>query len=216
MEIEQNQTVTLPRYLLPLLVVSILLSLLAVVLSILSLARIPDQSTDQKILDEVVQETYEEQEESSQDGLATYTNEDISFSFQYPSDLVADEGGLWTQTGYQKYLNPPENCSICNIPYIVVGSKTTALSLDEYIIEDLALPGETLDDVLQELNIYHFEVDLGDKAFTKITVSDLFDVTAYYTMHDDEVVWFKVYSVYWNVSQTDELALMLATLDFVK
>jgi hypothetical protein len=63
----------------------------------------------------------------------------------------------------------------------------------------------------ENINIPHQEVTLGGNKFIKISVSDLHDVTGYYTKHGNQIVVFRVY---WSDRDTTELQEIISTLKF--
>ncbi|MFA5792565.1 MAG: hypothetical protein WC897_01700 [Candidatus Gracilibacteria bacterium] len=139
------------------------------------------------------------------------TWEDENFSFTYPIAYTADEKGLWTEEGYQKHLNPPDLCSLCHIPYYQIQTEKTLKSLEEYIIEDFNLTGETLDQASNQDGVTYSRMTIGENDFIKITVEDFFTVTGYYTKNNNQVVAFRVYQ---NERDGNELKDIIATLKF--
>ena len=134
------------------------------------------------------------------------------FTFSYPANYVADSKGLWTADGYQAHIKPAEEpCSTCQIPAVEVKSITTSSPLDQQIMADFDLAGKTLQDATEKAHIPYEAVSLGDNEFIKITVSDLFDTTGYYTKHGDHVVAFLVY---WSERDNSELRDIVSTLNF--
>lgn len=147
--------------------------------------------------------------------LETFTNSEVGFTFEYPEELVADQYSLWKVDRHQRFLNPPDGCSICNIPDVEIRNEKSELSLERFILNDAGFGDlDSLEEVRGITGEYHFELDLGGNSFIKLKTSDLFEVTTYYTKHDDQIVWFRVYSVNQNVNETDELALMISSLRF--
>lgn len=139
------------------------------------------------------------------------TFEGSGFSFTYPTKYTADDKGLWTAEGYQKHINPPENCSVCQIPEVEVKAATSNNTVDQQIISDYDLPGTTLAEMSEQTSIKYKEVKIGDNDFIKITVSDLHDVTGYYTKHNNQIVAFRVY---WTERDTKALKEIISTLKF--
>jgi len=133
------------------------------------------------------------------------------FSFSYPAQYVADDKGLWTEDGYELHINPAAQCSTCQIPFIEVKSETTTQSLDKYIITDFTLPGDTLKEMSERTNLSYSQERIGDNDFIKITVGDLYEVTGYYTKHNNQVLAFRVY---WADRDTKELREIISTLQF--
>jgi len=138
------------------------------------------------------------------------TYEGNGFTFTFPKEYIADDNGLWTEEGYESHLNPPEACDTCQIPEIEVKA-TTSNSLDQQIINDFDLPGSTLIEMAEQTGIDYESVTLGNNDFIKITVSDIYDVTGYYTKNDDQVVGFKVY---WTDKDNTDLRDIISTLKF--
>lgn len=133
------------------------------------------------------------------------------FSFVYPAEYIADTKGLWTKDDYERHINPPAQCSTCQIPYYEVKTENSSQSLDQYIIDDFNLPGNTLDEAMSQTGIPYEQVSIGNNDFVKITISDLYDVTGYYTKYNNQVVAFRVY---WNNHDTSELQNIISTLKF--
>lgn len=134
------------------------------------------------------------------------------FSFTYPEKYLADSYGLWTTDAYNRHINPPEDCSVCQIPTIEVKSITSSNTLDEQILADFDLPGNTLTEMKQMIGIGYENVKIGDYNFVKIMVGDKFNVTGYYTKNGDQIVAFRVY---WVESDNAELREIISTLKFV-
>ena len=129
------------------------------------------------------------------------------FTFDFPETLVASQEDLWTEEGYDQHIYPFEECDTCQIPYIEIESGPNPGIIDTFIIEDLDLPGS----ILSETGIPYEEVTIGNNDFIKIRVSDLHDVTGYYTQSGNRVVAFKVYS---DDRDDKELQDIIATLKF--
>ena len=113
------------------------------------------------------------------------------FSFTYPKEYILDPWGFWTETDYQRHINPPEGCSTCQIPEFTVNFAYTS-NVDQQIIRDFDLPGTTLKEMSEQTGIKYENVKIGNNAFIKITVSEMFDTTGYYTKHDNQVITFRV------------------------
>lgn len=139
------------------------------------------------------------------------TFEGSGFSFTYPTEYTVDDAGLWTEEGYQRHINPPETCSVCHIPEIEVKATISNNTLDQQIISDYALPGTTLEEMSEQTSIKYEDVKIGDNDFIKITVSDMFDVTGYYTKHNNQIVAFRVY---WTERDNEALKEIISTLKF--
>lgn len=137
--------------------------------------------------------------------------EGSGFSFAYPKEYTADEKGLWTEEGYQRHINPPEACDTCQIPEVEVKATTSNNTLDQQIISDYDLPGTTLEEMSEQTGIKYENVKIGDNDFIKITVSDMFDVTGYYTKHNNQIVAFRVY---WTERDNEALKEIISTLRF--
>ncbi|MBD3330261.1 hypothetical protein GF354_01890 [Candidatus Peregrinibacteria bacterium] len=133
------------------------------------------------------------------------------FSFTYPDMLIADDKGLWTEEGYERHTNPPENCDVCQIPEIEVIATTSDNSLDQQIISDFSLPGTTLTEMSEQTGIDYSVLTIGDNEFTKIMVGDMFNVTAYYTKHNNLILAFKVY---WLEKDNETLKEIISSLKF--
>ncbi|OGH72006.1 MAG: hypothetical protein A2921_00655 [Candidatus Magasanikbacteria bacterium RIFCSPLOWO2_01_FULL_43_20b] len=115
------------------------------------------------------------------------------FSFVYPSKYVADEKGLWTEEGYEWHLNPPETCSFCHTPYIAVKAEATNQTLTQYIITNLALPGNSLKEAFQQGGISYEEIKIGGREYIKITTDEMVLTTGYYLKNKNTVVSFQVF-----------------------
>ena len=135
------------------------------------------------------------------------------FTFEYPAELVADEKGLWTEEGYDRFLDPPEGCSICSVPYLAIRTGTVELDLEQYILGDLGMTSYDFQSIAQ-FDVYPQELALGDHEFTKVTSQDMREVTTYYVENDGLVYAFMAYDLYWDVDQTDEVTSWLSTLQF--
>ncbi len=133
------------------------------------------------------------------------------FTFTYPIEYTADEKGLWTAEGYQRHINPPVACDTCQIPEVEIKATTSNNTLDQQIIVDFDLPGETLSEMSEQTGIKYKTIKIGDNDFIKITVSDMFDVTAYYTKNNNQIVAFKVY---WTERDNKSLKDIISTLKF--
>lgn len=88
---------------------------------------------------------------------------------------------------------------------------TSTNTIDQQIISDYDLPGTTLVEMSEKTGAQYDRVKIGDNDFTKITVSDMFDVTGYYTKHNDQIIAFRVY---WNEKDSALLEEMISTLKF--
>lgn len=139
------------------------------------------------------------------------TFEGSGFSFTYPFEYTADDKGLWTEDGYQRHISPPDACSTCQIPEVEVKATTSTNTIDQQIISDYSLSGTTLAEMSEKTGAQYDRVKIGDNDFTKITVSDMFDVTGYYTKHNDQIIAFRVY---WNEKDSALLEEMISTLKF--
>jgi hypothetical protein len=133
------------------------------------------------------------------------------FSFVYPIKYTADNKGLWTAEGYQRHINPPEACDMCQIPEIEVKAAETNQTLDQQIISDFSLSGKTLEEMSLKTGINYSKVKIGNNDFIKITVRDMFDVTGYYTKHQNRIVAFNVFN---GENDNEELRNILSTLKF--
>jgi hypothetical protein len=137
------------------------------------------------------------------------------FSFDYPSNYIADEEGLWTDERYQYHLTA-EACSGCHIPSIEVHTELIFENLDSYIAEDMDLGSgyvAKIEDVsaVKTLGLPVERMVLGENEVIKIRVGDMYDVHAYYAEKNGRVVSFKVY---YQEDDTEELRDMIATLKF--
>ena len=139
------------------------------------------------------------------------TFEGSGFSFTYPKEYTEDNEGLWTEEGYQRHINPPEACDTCQIPEVEVKATTSNNTLDQQIISDYGLPGTTLVEMSKQTGIKYENIKIGDNDFVKITVSDMFDVTGYYTKQNNQIVAFRVY---WTERDNKSLKDIISTLKF--
>ncbi|MFA5842676.1 MAG: hypothetical protein WC882_03310 [Candidatus Gracilibacteria bacterium] len=142
---------------------------------------------------------------------AAQTWQGEGFSFTYPAIYTADEQGLWDEERYELHMNPPENCEVCSLPSVEVKTSTTDQTLDQYILADFDLPGETLDEMSQETGIQYDQILMGDNAVTHIRVDDMFAITGYYIQKGTTILSFKVY---FDEDNNDELAEILSSLKF--
>lgn len=177
---------------------------------------------DMPINQDIIDSTYEETQvpldeetqvptpEETQVPQVEKTFEGNNFSFVYPVDYIADDKGLWTKERYELHTNPPENCDICHIPDIELKA-TTSASIDQQIISDFDLPGTTLSEMSEQTGIQYENLKIGNNDFIKITVRDMFDVTAYYTINLDQVLAFRVY---WTEKDDAILRNILSSLKF--
>ncbi|MFA6917260.1 MAG: hypothetical protein WC285_00265 [Candidatus Gracilibacteria bacterium] len=133
------------------------------------------------------------------------TFEGNGFTFTYPEKYTADDKGLWTEEGYKNHLNPPEACDTCQIPEIEVKVATPSNTVEQQILADYTLPGKTLAEMKEQTSIPYENVKIGDNDFTKITVSDLYDITGYYA----KTVAFRVY---FKEKDNQELKDIISTL----
>lgn len=139
------------------------------------------------------------------------TFEGSGFSFAYPIKYTADSKGLWTEEGYKSHINPPAACDTCQIPEVEVKATTSNNTVDQQIISDYDLSGTTLAEMSKQTGIKYENVKIGDNDFIKITVSDMFDVTGYYTKHNNQIVAFRVY---WTERDNEALKEIISTLKF--
>ena len=129
------------------------------------------------------------------------TYEGLGYSYTFPEGYTVDDQGIWTEEGYEKHLNPPANCSTCQIPYIEVKSEMVNEPLAEYVLNSFDLPSD-----------YPYEtIKIGDKEYIKISVTDLHDVTAYYTKEGDRFVGF---IVYFEENDNEVLQEIISSLKF--
>jgi len=160
---------------------------------------------------EAPQVTQEQDEVSTPTVTTEKTFEGSGFSFTYPKEYTADNKGLWTEEGYELHMNPPETCDTCQIPEVEVKAVTTNDTLDQQIISDFDLSGSTLEEMSELTGIQYETVKIGDNDFIKITVSDMFDVTGYYTKHNNHIVAFRVY---FSDQDNETLKNIISTLKF--
>jgi hypothetical protein len=132
-----------------------------------------------------------------------------NFSFVYPKEYIMDIWGFWTEADYQRHINPPEQCSTCQIPEFAVNFAYTG-NIDQQILRDFDLPGTTLAEMSEQTGIEYENVRIGDNGFIKITVSNMFDETGYYTKHDNQIVVFRV----WSEKDNQTLRNIISTLKF--
>lgn len=135
------------------------------------------------------------------------------FTFVFPREYIADSKGLWTVDGYQRHINPPEVCSLCQVPEVGVKTTISDKTVEQQIIEDYGLPGTTLAEMSEKTGIAYYPVKIGENDFIKITVRDMLDVTGYYTQHNNQIVAFEVY---WEGKDNDMLKRILETFHFKK
>lgn len=133
--------------------------------------------------------------------LLTFTGS--GFSFQYPSEYVADEKGLWTKEGDKLNRETTTPCDTCHIPMIQVKSEKGDKTLIDYILADFDLPTSS-DYPTQTLK-------LGANEFRRANSYDLFDVTGYYIKQGDTIVALKTH---FEENDNQTLKDMLATLKF--
>lgn len=133
------------------------------------------------------------------------------FSFVYPAKYVADNKGLWTKDGFESHINPPKTCSLCNVPYIEVKAEVTNKTLEQYVITDLALPGNNLKEMFGQTGIPYENLKLSDNDFIKITVSEMLTTTGYYTKHNNIIMAFRVS---WDKWDDNELRSIIKSLKF--
>ena len=134
-----------------------------------------------------------------------------SFSFTYLAEYTADDKGLWTAEGYAQHINPPAVCDTCHLPEIEIKSATSNMSLDQKIIADFGLSGATLKEMSAKTGIPYEQVKIGENMFTKITVSENFDITGYYAKLGNVIVGFRVY---WDEKDGEALRKIISTLKF--
>ncbi len=165
---------------------------------------------DEESQDATPEETQVLSPEETQAPQVEKTFEGNNFSFIYPVDYIADDKGLWTKERYELHTNPSETCDICHIPDIELKA-TTSASIDQQIISDFDLPGTTLSEMSEQTGIQYENLKIGNNDFIKITVRDMFDVTAYYTINLDQVLAFRVY---WTEKDDAILRNILSSLKF--
>jgi|GEM_PF-6051183 len=130
-----------------------------------------------------------------------YTDEKIGYSFQYPSDLILENGGLWTQEVLNSpCYKTPDKLDGCGpvVPQIdfkadPIGEST----LLEYILKDNSVNPKdykTLEEFSDVSKSPYEDVNLDTNVYTKITVNDMLSITTYYLHWDKAFVSFKVYS----------------------
>lgn len=143
------------------------------------------------------------------------TFEGKGFSATYPAKYVADDKGLWTEETYESHINPPENCTTCQLPMVGIISVTTDKTLEQQIIQDLTLTGTSLKELAEKDAIKEYEeVKIGDKTFTKIVSYGMIETTSYYIKNLDLIVSF---SIFFDTPSKEVVVLledMLATLKF--
>ena len=115
------------------------------------------------------------------------------FSFAYPSKYIADDKGLWTEEGYEWYLNPPETCSFCHIPYIAVKAEATNYGLEQYIIAKLQLLGKNLEEAAEQGGISYEQTKIGNNDRVKITTSEMVVTTGYYIKNKNTIVSLQIF-----------------------
>jgi len=120
------------------------------------------------------------------------------FSFNYPIEYTADAEGLWTEEGYEFHINPPEGCSLCQVPYLEVKAEETNSNLEEFISAYHTLSETSYAEM-------HEEMSIGEYEFTKVTVADMLTVTGYYTKHNNTVLAFRVYQEDYNANEIEEM-----------
>lgn len=139
------------------------------------------------------------------------------FSFDYPSNYIADEEGLWTEDRFQNHITTGAgDCSTCHMPLIEVNTDLTSGNLDSYIAKDMDLADgyvATIEDTdaVKNLGLSVERLVLGENEVIKIRVGDLHDVHAYYAEKDGRVVSFKVFT---QEDDTDNLREIISTLKF--
>jgi hypothetical protein len=134
-----------------------------------------------------------------------YTNK---LDFSYPSDFIVgsafytfgtDDGdktvihkGIWTPEAYE---NRNRLCTVCTFPNVLqirVEELSDNQSLEEFIINYLDWPGNTLQEslnVVGDQNVYEY-VTLGSNEFIKVIAADLHLITYYYIQHEGSVLIF--------------------------
>lgn len=133
------------------------------------------------------------------------------FSFIYPEKYITDSYGLWTADAYNRHLNPPADCSTCQIPTIEVRSVMTDYTLDQQILGDYDLPGSTLAEMSEQTGFNYESIKIGRNDFVKIVAGDMFTITGYYTKHNDQIIAFRVY---WLENDDATLEQIISSLKF--
>lgn len=159
--------------------------------------------------DQGLKETYalREDAETPENDLVKWEGD--GYVFDYPTTYTADERGLWTIEEYNRYLNPPDGCSICHIPHYEVYSEMTELNLEEYVTQDLEFPWSTFEEVRNLAGIYPKEVTIGQNEFIKVQVNENFNTTSYYALKNGKVIRFRIY---FEDRDTTELQEMMKSL----
>lgn len=115
------------------------------------------------------------------------------FSFVYPSKYVATKEGLWTEEGYEWHLNPPEGCSFCHTPEVAVKAKATNYGLEQYVMNDLSLIGNSLKEVFQQGGISYEQTKIGGRDVVKITTNEMVVTTGYYIKNKNTIVSLQIF-----------------------
>jgi len=138
------------------------------------------------------------------------------FSYEYPANLIADDDGLWTKEGINKHVNVPTDGDLIHTPLYAFWGEGTTKTLEQYILDDLYLDFETLDDYSVQTGLSHETDKIGNYTFTRVEVSEMMTTIAYYAMEgggrDGGVVAsFKVTPA---ENDSQELRDIMATLKF--
>ena len=137
----------------------------------------------------------------------------MGFSVEVPKDYVVADGGLWFPDQYERHLNPPEDCQACHLPYVQLTNTRVFDSVDEFLISKYTLPGETLEEATELTggSVFHEQVFINNRQFTRMVVEDLFKVTSYTTMEGERILSF---AVHFDENDDPELNWILESLTF--
>lgn len=135
----------------------------------------------------------------------------VGFTFSYPSNLIADGLGLWSQEDYTRRIYPPMGCETCQIPNIEIRTSATDKTLEDFIVSDFVFGDSTFEQITNLEFVKYERITIGSNDFIKIRVHENFAVTGYYTKVGNRVVAFRTHFDNWDNQQ---LLKIIETLSF--
>ncbi|HBB02847.1 MAG: hypothetical protein US89_C0007G0030 [Candidatus Peregrinibacteria bacterium GW2011_GWF2_38_29] len=153
------------------------------------------------------------QPQSQQIEQANKTFEGAGFTFSYPAKYASNVRGLWTPEEFARYNDPSKWGDVKPLPEVEIKSVTTGNTAEQQVLSDNSLPGKTLEEMSKQTKIPYENIKIGENNFVKITVSDMYDVTNYYTKQNGTVVGFRVY---FTAKDNQELRDIIASLKFTE
>ena len=171
--IPQEQVMHLPKYLIAMFIVSIVLSLIAIGLSLASIIYSLEEplmeedvqvTIDEGVADQDLAEDTDETESQTNQGMVTYSNDEYGFTFEYPSD--------WQLTQYDAEMEHGRVVSITSDEVEEIDSILPKINFDVYFWEDInnkyAQAGESSESRFDYENLDEF---LNDDSYIRLVNS---------------------------------------------